>query len=65
DWKIDSSTQMVLQLDSNNLHAEGIARAVYIGSMPDEAKVDRLSILVVTYINNVPHLVEEYDYKFS
>lgn len=63
-WKVNSSIQMVLQLEKTNLYAQGIATAVYIGPMPSGNGIDRLSIFIVTYVNNIPYLVDVYDYKF-
>ncbi|MEM0339518.1 MAG: hypothetical protein QW284_07560 [Ignisphaera sp.] len=56
--------QMVLQLDSGNLYAQGFAYAIYISDKPSYG-VDRLSLFVVTYINNRPYLVDVYDYRLS
>ena len=56
--------QMVLQLDSGNLYAQGFAYAIYISDKPSYG-VGRLTLFVVTYINNKPYLVDVYDYKLS
>jgi len=56
--------QVVLQLDSNNLHMEGYAHAIYIGQAPAE-KMSRLRLYVVSIVNGAPHVVDIYDYKFG
>lgn len=60
-WKIDASTQMVLQLDQTNMYAGGIARAVYIGKEPKD--IEKFSLFVIAYVNNLPYLVDVYEYN--
>ena len=55
--------QVVLQLDSNNLHMEGYAHAIYIGQAPAE-KIGRLRLYIVSIVNGAPHVVDIYDYRF-
>jgi uncharacterized protein YunC (DUF1805 family) len=55
--------QVVLQLDSNNLHMEGYAHAIYIGQAPAK-KIGRLRLYIVSIVNGVPHVVDIYDYRF-
>jgi hypothetical protein len=55
--------QVVLQLDSNNLHMEGCAHAIYIGQAPAE-KIGRLRLYIVSIVNGAPHVVDIYDYRF-
>jgi hypothetical protein len=55
--------QVVLQLDSNNLHMEGYVHAIYIGQAPAE-KIGRLRLYIVSIVNGAPHVVDIYDYRF-
>jgi hypothetical protein len=55
--------QVVLQLDSNNLHMGGYAHAIYIGQAPAE-KIGRLRLYIVSIVNGAPHVVDIYDYRF-
>ena len=56
--------QVVLQLDSSNLHLEGYAHAIYIGQTPAE-KMGRLRLYIVSIVNGAPHVVDIYDYRFG
>lgn len=64
-WTINESTQMVIRVDPV-LHAQGIASAVYIGKAPQPTSINlNLSLFTVTLINNVPYVVNRYDYTIN